>query len=242
MKVEVIEKEIRGLVGKRLSGYTVAQGSCSDGTYVYIVFERKKSANHPHRCKIVKLIMNPLSVVGVSGALKIGHGNDIAYLNGLLYITHSVGSKTIHIVNPKTLKQKKGKKVTVPKKFKGISAFNGIAPYGKNRLILRVMGGKKLAVIDMNFKVKKVIRTDTSYTTSQGMETQGLTVIRAYSKLQTGKNYLVTYNLKGKELSRKKIPIKGEMEGVFRIDKQLYVTTYIRNGKKREAYIAKILN
>ena len=72
------------------------------------------------------------------------------------------------------------------------------------------------------------------------METSKLTVIRAYSKLQSGKNYLVTYNLKGKELSRKKIPIKGEMESVFRIGNQLYVTTYVRSGKKREAYIGKI--
>lgn len=240
MEVKIIGKEIRKLAGKKLSHYSVTQGACSDGTYVYMVFERKKTSKYSHRCKIVKLDLENFKIIKVSGALKIGHGNDIAFLKNKLYITHSEGSKTIHIVDSKTLKQLKGKKVKVPKKFKGISAFNAIAPYGKDKLILRVMGSKKLAIIDSSFKIKKVFKTETSYTTSQGMETLKLTVIRAYSKLQSGKNYLVTYNLKGKELSRKKIPIKGEMESVFRIENQLYVTTYVRSGKKREAYIGKI--
>ena len=241
MKVKKVGKEIRSRAPKRLNHFTVPQGSCTDQKYIYVIFERKPKNGRTHRCKIVKIDSETMKIVKISKALKIGHGNDITYRNGILYITHSAGAKTIHRVNAKTLKQKKGIKVKVPSKYKGIHAFNGISTYGKKGFILRVMGGAKMAITDEDFKIKRVFKTETSYKTSQGMTTKDMTIIRAYSHAQSGRNYLVEYSVKGKQLKRKKIGIKGEMESVFCIGDKTYVVTYVKKGKKRLAYIAQVL-
>lgn len=243
MKTKIISKDIRSLAPKRLKHFVVPQGACTDGTYIYIVFEQKKKKGRPHRIKIVKLDAKTMKVVKVSGALKLGHANDLCVRNGIIYATHSAGAKTIHRVTAKSLKQKKGISVKVPKKYakKGIKEFNGIATYGKNRFLVRVMHGRGMAVLDKNMKVVRFFRTDTNYVTSQGMTTDGMTIVRAYSHGQSGKNYLVEYSPKGKEKSRHKVILDGEMECVFMLDGERYVTTYIKDGKKRKAYIAKII-
>lgn len=230
----VISKDIRKLAGNKLKHYTVTQGACSDGSLVYMVFERKD----PHRCKIAVYDMNRGKVVRVSGALKLGHGNDICIRDGIIYATHSEGSKTIHRVNASTLKQMKGVKVTIPKKFKDktIKAFNGICCYGSG-FLLRVMGGRGMIVVNKSMKVTRYFKTDTSYKTSQGMTMDGKTILRAFSSLQSGKNYIVEYSVKGKEKRRYKAKIGGEMEGVFVMDGKRYVTAFIKKDGRREAFI-----
>lgn len=239
MDAVIISKDIRKLAGNRLKHYTVTQGSCAGPKYVYMIFEQKPKHGRPHRCKVVKYDPSAKRIVKVSGALKVGHGNDITLKGHTLYITHSAGAKTIHRVDSKTLKQRKGVKVRVPKRFKGVKAFNGIASYGSG-FLLRVMGGNKVAVANSKFEIVNVFRTETNWTTSQGMTIQGRLLLRAYSHAQSGKNYLVWYSLKGKQKRRSKVELEGEMESVFLFNDEIYVTAYIKRGKKREAYIAKI--
>lgn len=235
---------------KQLKGFRVPQGCCTDGTYVYVVYERKK----PHGCKIAKYTFDG-KLKKVSGTLKIGHGNDICFRDGILYITHSSGGLVIHRVDAGTLRQKKGFKVRVPKKYKkNIKAFNGIATYGKG-FILRVMGGRGMAIIKkkrgkdgkMHYYVVKFYRTDTFHETSQGMTTDGVAVIRSYSHLQKGTNYIVRYSSKGKEIVRKRAKnekgnLKGELEGIFIHDDELYATTYVKDGKERYTYLTRLLS
>ena len=233
---------IRKHVGEKLKHYTVTQGACSDGTNIYMVFERKE----PHRCKIVKLNFKTMGVVKVSGALKIGHGNDITYKDGVLYITHSKGSKVIHRVNAETLKKGKDIKVKIPKKLKskGIKYFNGIACYGSG-FILRVMGGAGMLIVNKNFKGTRYFKTKENYNTSQGMDQKGGVIYRAYSKGQSSdKNYLATFDKKGNLLKRRRVDVTGEMESVFLINGAPYGTVYRKknvDGKmKYKAYIFKI--
>ena len=47
--------------------------------------------------------------------------------------------------------------------------------------------------------------------------------------------------MKGEEKSYKRIEIEGEMECVWIHKGEIFVTTYIKKGGKRKAYIAKIL-
>ena len=211
-----------------LKHFTVTQGACTDGKYIYMVFERKRKKNQTHRCKIVVYDPEKEKVVKVSGALMIGHGNDLCYRDGILYITHSDGKKVIHRVDAKTLKKKKNIKV------KGY--FNGIACYGSG-FILRVMGGREMVITNKNFKITRRFKTNTNYKTSQGMTMDGKTILRGYSKLQSGENYLVEYSIKGVEKNRLKLKIAGELEGVFILNGKRYVTTYLRKNGKAEAHI-----
>lgn len=240
LKTKIMSTEIRSQAPKRLKHYTVPQGACADEKHIYIAFEQKAKGGRPHRIKIAKLEAETMEIVKVSGALKLGHANDLCIRDGIIYATHSAGSKVIHRVNAKTLKQKKGINVKVPKKYakKGIKAFNGISTYGKSGFLVRVMGGRGMAVLNKNMKVVKFFRTNTNHETSQGMYTDGRTILRAYSKGQSGNNHVAEYSMQGKELDYVKIDIKGEMECIWMHGGEIYVTTYIKKGGKRKAYIA----
>lgn len=241
--MRIISKDIRKLAGTKLKHYTVTQGATCDSGRVFMVFEQKanKKKKRPHRCKIAVYDMESGTVLKVSGALKVGHGNDITFRDGILYITHSEGTKVIHRVRASDLKQLKGAKVKVPKKFKtkGIGAFNGISVYGSGYL-LRVMGGSGMVVANQSFKVTRFFRCKPNYKTSQGMTVEGKTILRTFSQLQSGKNYLVEYSIKGEQKNRSKVKIGGEMEAVFIHNGKRYVTTYKKNNGKCEAYIAEV--
>lgn len=206
-----------------------------------MVFEQKanKAKKRPHRCKIAVYDLENGTILKVSGALKLGHGNDITIRDGILYITHSEGSKTVHRVRVSDLKQLKGIKVQVPKKFKDkhIKEFNAICCYGSG-FLLRVMGGRGMIVVNKSMKVTRYFKTDTSYKTSQGMTMDGKTILRAFSRLQSGDNRIVEYSVKGKEKHRYKAKIGGEMEGVFVLGGKRYVTAFIKKDGRCEAYIA----
>lgn len=236
-----MDKDIRKLAGTKLKHFTVTQGACSDDRYVYMIFERKPKKGRSHRCKVAVVDLEAEKVVKVSEPLKLGHGNDCCIRGGVLYVTHSEGKKAVHRVNAKTLKKMKDIKVSVPKKYKGkgIKAFNGICCYGSG-FLLRVMGGRGMAVTNPAFKVTRFYKTDTSYKTSQGMTMNGSTVIRAFSRLQSGDNRIVEYSVKGKEKRLYKAKIGGEMECVFCHKGKRYVTAYVKRDGKAEAYIREI--
>ena len=232
---------------KKLNGFQVTQGATSDGRNIYMVFERRHHNGCARRCRIVKLDAGTLELKQVSDVLRIGHGNDMAYRDGVLYITHSFGNRRIHRVNARTLKQMEGIEVSIPQKFrrKRIRCFNGIACFG-NGYILRVMGGTGMLVVDENFQGIRYFRTSNKYKTSQGMAQKNRTTYRAYSELQSSdKNFLVTFDDDGKMISKERLELTGEMESVFFVGEQLCGTVYRRTadkaGRKRyAAYVYRI--
>lgn len=232
---------------KKLGAFQVTQGSTSDGRNIYMVFERRHHNGCSRRCRIVKLDAATLELKQVSDELRIGHGNDMAYRDGILYVTHSFGNKRIHRVDAKTLTQIEGIEVTIPSKLnrKRIRCFNGIACYGKG-YILRVMGGAGILVVDENFQGVRYYRTSRMYKTSQGMDQKDRVIYRAYSNLQSSdKNFLVTFDDDGNLLNRERLDLTGEMESVFFVGDQLCGTVYRRTkdsaGRQRYAdYVYKI--
>lgn len=218
MKVTYVSKNVRN---DKLKHFTVAQGSCTDGEYIYIAFERKASNRFSHAVKIAKLSVHPLEIKSVSKPLKIGHANDMCIRDGILYITHSGKKKVIHRVDAKTLK--KLKDIKVKAKAEG---FNGIACYGSG-YILRGMGGQTMYVTNKDFKVTRTFKRQKSYSDSQGITMQGKQLVCTYSKLQSSdKNIVAWFDLHGKLLKKKKLEITGELESVFVIDKELWFVVY----------------
>lgn len=239
--------DIRRLAGRSLRYFAWPQGACSDGKYIYMIFERKRFQGRTHRCKIVKLDLKTLKVIKVSDELKIGHGNDITYCNGNLYVTHSAGGRVVHRIDPFTLKYKETIRVVIPKELgrKKIREFNGIACYGSG-FILRIMWGSGMLITDENFHALRHFRTRRFFKTSQGMDQKSLTTYRAFSKLQSSdRNYLVTFDEDGRMLERIKLEVTGELENVFFAGDQLYGTVYRRSqdsagSNRRSAYVFKV--
>lgn len=218
--------DIRKLAGKSLAGYAVTQGACSDGTYIYMAFERKKN----HTIKIVKLVIGDhrIKIKAVSKALKIGHANDMTHRDGVLYVTHSGDSNKIHRVRASDLK--KMKDVTAP-----AHGMNGIACLGDCYVIRAI--GKPAIVVDKNFKLVRSFKWSKTYKVSQGMDSDGKTITRAFSVLQSkDKNRIGVYSTKGKLQSTKKVNVTGEMEGIFYHKGKRYGTLYRKkkkNGKMK---------
>jgi hypothetical protein len=66
---------LKTMLGEPHNGYSVAQGGCTDGTYIYYMLV--SSANQNGR--ILKLRKSDLAVVGRSGVIDIEHGNGMAF-------------------------------------------------------------------------------------------------------------------------------------------------------------------
>lgn len=240
MEVKYIRKggarlDVRAEAGSQLSHFTVTQGATADKDHIYLAFERKAKKGRSQAIKIVRLNIHSFKVEKVSQALKIGHANDMCIKNGVLYVTHSAGSSAIHRIDAKTLKKMKDIEL-------GKSHYNGIARYGSG-FIVRVMGGNKLVILNKRWHKVRTIKTK-GYTTSQGMAQKGGIIYRVYSKGQSSdKNYLVTFDKRGKQIKRRRVEVTGELECVFLVDGVPWFTVYRKkkvNGKmKYMAYIAK---
>lgn len=247
MKVNYISRngkkyDIRGHVGKALTHYNVTQGTCSDGVYIYMCFEQKtnKEKGRPHRIKIVKMVAETLKVIKVSAPLNLGHGNDLTYRDGTLYVTHSAGAKVIHTVSAKTLKKGKDIKITIPNPLKGcskeqrkkITAFNGICKVGSG-YALRITANKGFLYLDKNFKVKHYTKYSTDHKTAQGTTANDKQMVRAFSSLQSdNKNFIVTYKFNGKEKKKISLDVLGEMECVFYVGQELWGSIYRKKKKQ----------
>ena len=238
---------VRRLAGSQLRGFAWPQGACSDGKNIYLIFERKAFYGLTHRCKILKLDAETLAVCKISGELRLGHGNDITYRDGVLYVTHSFGSKRIHRVDARSLRQLTGVDVVIPDKLnrKRIQCFNGIAKFGSG-YILRVMGGAGMLITNENFVARRYFRTSRKYRESQGMDQKNRTTYRGYSILQSSdKNLLLTFDDSGKLIEKQRLEITGELEAIFFVGDQLCGTLYTRvedslGRSRRSAYVFRI--
>lgn len=228
--------DVRELCGKRLRDFTVVQGSCTDGQYIYLAFERKARKSRSQAVKIVKLSITTFEVKKVSKALKIGHANDMCIRGRTLYVTHSAGESVVHRVDADTLEKESDIEVSNKE-------YNGIATYGSG-YILRVMGGDKMLIVNKRWHKVRTIRTKKHYEVSQGMTQKGGIIYRAYSDYQSSdKNRIVTFDKRGRKLHKKTLDITGELESCFLHNGKLWVVVYRKkkiNGKmKYMAYIAK---
>ena len=240
--------DFRSLAEKELKHFTVPQGSCFDGAYLYMAFEQKenKEAKREHRVKIVKINFATKKIEKISKALKLGHANDMCFNNGVLYITHSGSKKLIHTVKSNSLAKGKDISISYPSKYKKYATgFNGIAKY-EDGYVLRCMGGNYLMYFDDDFKFKEAVKYSDGFGSikvdSQGITYRNGTVVRAFSRLQSkSKNYICKYGLNGKfKTTKSKLKMTGELESVFYVENKLYGTSYRKKGKKRMAYIFKI--
>lgn len=211
--------------------FVVPQGACSDGNTIYCVYERE------HKYHIIVQYDKKGKMLRKSGKLKIGHGNDMTYKAGKLYITHSKRKDVIHVVDAKTLKKVDDIKIAWNKR----RGFNEITAAPKG-FFLRTIKGNRLVWTDNEFKKLHEFKFGHSLGTAQGMEYHGKKIYRGFSHLQTkGANYIGVYDPSGDLIKKKKVKFRGELESVFWLGGHLYgiiYRKYRKKGKKR--YIAKL--
>lgn len=240
--------ELRALAKQKVPGYDTLQGACYGNGYVYYLLEDRTKANYSSsgglkaRCKIVKIKLSNKSVIKISKALPLGHGNDMTYdtKRNRLVISHSTPTpKYVSIVDPNTLKRRSTQSVELPKTLKGMSSsrrkyYNGFgniaynAKHDKYVVVLRGQTFHHIMLLNGDFKPVKFLPVDTmAKQMLQGIETYDdfILVGQSYGYGYTGNNILV-YNWNGAYMSRLNLGNTYEMESIFHDSSGFYIGYY----------------
>lgn len=235
--------ELRKNTKQTLYKYDTLQGGCTDGTYGYfIMFNRKVD-----KCKVAKIKLSNLKVVKVSSAMKLDHGNDMAYnpdTKKLVVLHTDPNRKRISILNKGTLKLESTRDIVIPdeligasdKERKAIKGFSGVAYSTKRKqYVLRQQGSANLIICDKNLNPVSYVKIS-----SPSYQYQGMDITDDYVLLgRSGSNAVSVYTLEGEKVTDIKLPGVYELENIFHVGNQFYTgfycshyTTYYTKKKK----------
>lgn len=204
----------------------VAQGACTDGTYIYFV-NRNKNDNGSI---VYKYDATTFKKVSQTALFDGGHSNDMTYdsLNDrIISLNGGVTSsllKVVSIIDPKTME------VTTP-----YSIATGLTAITYNAKTNRYAGrnGQNLYIMDENFNtVSKGSRSDGSSLTSQGM---GSDEDYFYFPMSGSKNAILVYDWNFNFIRNIELDTSQESESLFKLGDDYYINFY-KSGNGAELY------
>lgn len=244
--------DVRKQAGKKLKKYTIAQGCCSDGTYIYMAFERRNgdsNGNKRARIKIAKVRIRDWKLVKVSPkGMKLGHANDLTYNPYQKYLVVTGAKKKdpyVRIVSAKSLKKTGTRKVYLGSAYKRVKAFNAIDFDAASRTyMIRSRGyGGLTFTLNEEFRITgaRTILTTWGSRHVQSCTTSGGHLILTQSWNQSStKNTLTIFNQAGRKLQDIRIKMKGELESVFMIGGKLYASMHKKLKGYKTGYLFEI--
>lgn len=123
--------------------YSVMQGGCTDGKYMYLILENNKKKD----CIISKVDMKTWEVVAQTKNLPLNHGNGMGYNSKLdtLIVSHNTGAvNDISFVDPHTLK-------ITGKKTLDFGIYGITYNEEKDIYAVGISGSSAFAILDSNF-------------------------------------------------------------------------------------------
>ena len=251
--------DINALAKQGVKGHSILEGSCSDGTCSYYLLARESTKT----CIIVKIRQSDRTLIKVSGALPLDHGNDMTYdkAKKQLLIIHSTGDdpKRLTKVDPSTLKVLTATHVSIPTKLAGGSlknsleatAFSAIA-YSDKRKSYAVLLSHNYNFVILNSDLRPTryvtVNKKLNYTI-QGIDaTDDYILIAQSPKKKSQYNILTVYTWNGKFVCRMNVKKGYEIESVYHIGSRFYASFYRSytvkiNGKKvsrRAGYVYRL--
>lgn len=235
-KKKKIAFELRSQAGYKVGQCDTLQGGCTDGTYGYFVLYNRKL----NKCRIIKVQMSTLEIVKKSRAMKIYHGNDMAYnpdRNQLIAIYGQPYYKKIAIIDPMTLKIVETKDLHLPERMPGMTddhwdAYTGITSIAYNtkyqQYVARIQGKGHLLFFDQDFNpVRYIYLLKKGGQTYQSMDTAGDYILVGQS-YASGKPYNIftVYDWNGAFVSTVNVRKGYELESVFHIGSTFYAGHY----------------
>lgn len=214
-----------------------AQGSCTDGTYIYLIIENTNVSEpggyseNSHYSKIVKIDSATMETVMISEPLLIDHGNDVAYNSktGMLVVSHNTPNyKSLSFVNPETLELVK----TIED--------NELAMYGidynakLDKYVVGISGGYNFAILDSDLHLEQIFTGKNTFATKQGITCDDSYIYF----LQYKDNLIVIYDWDGNFV--RKISVRGvpsEPEGIFIINGTFYISAYYGGNAGTQLYV-----
>ena len=233
--------EYRELSEQKLYSYDTFQGCTSVGKYMYCTLYNRKV----EKFKIAKIDLKTGKVVQVSKKIFTGHGNGMTYNSKekVIVATYKLKSALrVSIINPKTLKLKKVKKIILPKRFKSkIKGISAIAYNAKrNRYAAIVSGTKRIAILDKNFFVETYYTPTKKFNyLNQDIECTNDLVMHVQSPKGQKYNIMACYDWKGNFVSKVYMNKNYELESVCKYNKKVYGAVYRAYFKKVTVTVTK---
>ncbi len=203
--------------------YTVGQGACSDGTYVYFLLRTPENGN----TIIKKYNLATGEYIKRSEPIYVFHGNDMTLdtKRNIIYISHgSSEGKILTSVNPDTLE--------VIEQTINIEKGSGAITYSPTRDSFAIsQGGKNVIFLNNDLSyVKTVKRTRNDAYTAQGMGSDDDFIYFPMSG--SSDNILMVYDWAGKYITTVTIPSTLESESMFFVNGSYYVNFYSGDGAR----------
>ena len=240
--------DFRTEAGQELYHYDTLQGACANGGYAYLtLFDRVVN-----KCKIVKVKLDTLTVVKVSGPLPVYHANNLTFntRKHMLVATccQVKGNRAVFIdpdqltvISYKDIKlTKKVKKLpkSVRRKYKG---FTAIAYNEKRNCYVGRLRNNNVIIFDGNLNPVRYVKLSgkKTFLLNQGMDSVGDYIYDVRSFKGKHKYSMVTiHNMKGKCVGQMKFdfgPSPGnELQCIFHNGKQFYAGFYYSTSQKSD--------
>lgn len=204
--------------------YSVMQGGCTDGEYMYLILENNKKKEDI----IFKVDMKTWEVVAQSESLPLNHGNGMGYNSKLdtLIVSHNTGAvNDISFVDPHTLKIT-GRK-TLDFGIYGIT-------YNEERDIYAVgiSGSSAFAILDSNFVELGYYEGHNIGLGNQSINTDGkyLYIGNSGVSVNPGVEVVKVYDWNGEYKGIFRWDSVSEQEAMISCNGVNYVTFYTGNG------------
>jgi len=228
---------LRKKLGEGLDGYSVVQGSCTDGKYAYYLLVSTKN----QKGRIVKVKVSNHKVVKRSKALNVHHGNGMAYdskRKQLVVVGREKYKHRLTVINAGTLKVKKQVYVKFPSGAEGYTKKNaslGYAAIAYNKKLDKYVATLRktrdfVLISPDKFRVTKVIKSSKFIDKLlQAMDADEEYIYVVYSsKTSKANNTIAVYDWTGKYIKSIKTKVPYEGESIYHIQK----------GKKEIFYMA----
>ncbi|MDO4868985.1 MAG: hypothetical protein Q4A65_01650 [Bacillota bacterium] len=238
--------DYRTEAGEKLYKYDTLQGACAnDGFGYFSLYNRTVE-----KCKIVKVNMNTLEVVKVSGPLKVYHANNLSFntkKNLIAATCCKVKKNRVVFVDPETLTVVSHKDIKLTSKVKGLPSkirkrnqgFTAIA-YNEDRdcYVGRLRDGNNAIIFDGELNPIKYVKLSgkKTYLLAQGIESTGDYIYDVRSFKGRHKYSMVTiHTMSGKLVGQLKFAYgKGagnELQCIFHDGDTYYAGFYITTSQ-----------
>lgn len=212
-----------------VDGFMTMQGGCTDGTYAYLLLEKKNvsynaSGEGVSQCMLFKVDMSTWQVVGQSGPLAVDHGNGLTYNpnTNQLIVAHCKNlTSTISFINPNTLTVTGSKNV-------GRNIYSITYNAAHNLYIAGIKGTFNYIVLDANFNQ---IGDDITGI-DNGLSYQNIFCDDdyIYFTFTGGTEAIMVYDWDGYFCGCYKVDYNVENEAMFLAGDTYYMTFYTGNG------------
>ncbi len=218
---------------KRENGFSTLQGSCTDGTYLYMLMQNAKAKFENDAfvsmCVLYKIDLSTWEIVTKSEPLPVDHGNSITYnskTNELLVANASPNNHLISKIDPETLTVTDV--IQYGTKLSGIS-YNAL----RDQYVIRLTGTHDFAILDADLVLQAEYKGGDTGLILQNIDSDDdyIYITDTSQTQEPGIEGMLVYDWNGNYAGAFRIDSQLENEGMFHVGDDYYMTFNNSGGR-----------